>query len=499
MDAKRTQMAGPRAWLECPVSAGSLAVFRISLGVTCVFWAIHYLVSGRAELLCQPDSFHFTWPGFDWVRPWPGRGMQLQFVAMALAGAAFAAGLATQFSGLVLAIGITHFFLIDRTNYQNHYYLLMLLLWLSPCLPLGRFWAMDASSGMVDAGCHVPRWAVFLLQFHVALPYIFGGISKLDADWLSGRPMQFLLMQRFGLSHDDLIARLGGQLLAWGGLLFDLLIVPGLLWRPIRLPAWSLLLTFHLTNAWLFPIHVFPWLMLALSTVFLPADWPLAVQRRLLGVRSDETGIESFADTAPRDSQTVRSSLLIPLLIGGYCLFHCVWPLRSFVYGDVTGWTERGHYFAWRMMLRGKTTGLRYYMTDPVRGETWVADISRLLNAEQSVRFATDPEMILHLGRMLADLEQRRSGVRPVVRVLALSSLNGRRPQLLIDPEVNLAAEPLWPRRRSWIRPLTEPLPDRPWTVPKDEWEQHVNLPLLPWQARTRDRARRCTAGCRFG
>lgn len=90
--------------------------------------------------------------------------------------------------------------------------------------------------------------------------------------------------------------------------------------------------------------------------------------------------------------------------------------------------------------------------------------------------------------------------MRPITRVLALSSLNGRRPQLLIDPEVNLAAEPLWPRRRAWIRPLTEPLPDRPWSVPKDEWEQHVKLPLLPWVAETaasRDgREGCCCEGC---
>jgi hypothetical protein len=465
-------------WLRLPVSVGSLALFRISLGLTCCFWAAHYLISGRVDLLCHPDSFHFTWPGFGWVRPWSGFGMQLQFAAMAVAGLAFACGAATQFSNMVLAFGVTHFFLIDRTNYQNHYYLLLLLTWLSLWLPLARFWAVDAWFGVVEGLRQVPRGALFLVQFHAALPYVFGGLSKLDVDWLSGRPMQFLLMQRFGLSPDDSIAAIGGLVLAWGGLLFDLLIVPALLWGPSRVVAWALLLIFHLTNAWLFPIHIFPWFMIALSTVFLPADWPVSVLRRL-GCQS----IESAA-SAVSPSAAVRVSPLPAILICVYCCFHCLWPLRSFVYGDVTGWTERGHYFAWRMMLRGKSTGLRYYMTDPANGDTWVADISRLLHAEQSARFATDPEMILQLGRALADLHEQRQGMRPVVRVLALSSLNGRRPQLLIDPEVNLAAEPLWPRRRDWIQPLTEPLPDRPWTVPKNDWEQHVRLPPLPWSTK---------------
>jgi vitamin K-dependent gamma-carboxylase len=483
MDTRRFFQITAQQSLGSPVSPGSLAVFRISLGMTCAFWAAHYLLSGRTELLCNPDSFHFTWPGFGWVRPWSDHGMQLQFAAMVLSGLAFACGAATQFANLVLAVGVTHFFLVDRTNYQNHYYLLMLLTWLSLFLPLHQFWSIDSRFDVVERRQYVPRGALLLVQFHAALPYVFGGISKFDADWLSGRPMQFLLMQRFGLGHDDLIAVFGGQLLAWGGLLFDLLIVPGLLWHPTRLLAWGLLLTFHFTNAWLFPIHVFPWFMIALSTVFLPADWPLITLRRLGGTPVESSAIPASTVSAPRASRLITAAVCI------YCLFHCLWPLRSFVYGDVTGWTERGHYFAWRMMLRGKATGVRYYLTDPVEGETWVADISRLLNSEQSARFATDPEMILQLGRTLADLEQRRSGVRPIVQVLALSSFNGRRPQLLIDPEVNLAAEPLWPRRRSWIRPLTEPLPDRPWTVPMDEWEQHVNLPALPWRAR---------AGCRL-
>ncbi|MFM7058887.1 MAG: HTTM domain-containing protein, partial [Planctomycetota bacterium] len=414
MEAGHFSLSKAVRWLELPVSAGSLVLFRVALGLTCAFWAADYLYSGRAELLCRPDSFHFTWPGFDWVRPWPAYGMQLQFSVMALAGVAFACGLATQFSNFVLAFGLTHFFLIDRSNYQNHYYLLMLLTWLSLCLPVARLWSIDVLAGVAPGSRQIPRGALLLVQFHAALPYVFGGLSKLESDWLSGRPMQFLLMQRFGLAHDDVMAVSGGLVLAWGGLLFDLLIVPGLLWRPARMFAWVLLLTFHLTNAWLFPIHIFPWFMIALSAVFLPADWPMVVLRRVRGERSGDLLPSEVPGVSTAAVPTTR---LAAVLIGLYCVFHCLWPLRGLVYGDVTGWTERGHYFAWRMMLRGKSTGLRYHMTDPADGRTWVADISRLLNSEQSARFGTDPEMILQLGRTLADLHERRSGVRPIVRV----------------------------------------------------------------------------------
>jgi hypothetical protein len=39
--------------------------------------------------------------------------------------------------------------------------------------------------------------------------------------------------------------------------------------------------------------------------------------------------------------------------------------------------------------------------------------------------------------------------------------LNGRKPQMMVDPEVDLAAQPRSIGRWSWILPLTEELPRR--------------------------------------
>lgn len=164
-----------------------------------------------------------------------------------------------------------------------------------------------------------------------------------------------------------------------------------------------------------------------------------------------------------------------------YCLFHILWPLRHWTYNGNTGWTEQGHYFSWRMMLRGKTVGLRYFLTDTETGMNQQADIRQFLNPEQEVKFARDPEMILDLARGLAAESLRRTGKRMEVRALVLASLNGRKPQLLIDPAVDLADQPSFAIHRSWIIPLHEPLRKEPWTVPLNEWENHVDLPNPPF------------------
>jgi hypothetical protein len=67
------------------------------------------------------------------------------------------------------------------------------------------------------------------------------------------------------------------------------------------------------------------------------------------------------------------------------------------------------------------------------------------------------------------------------VRALALVSLNGRKAQQFIDPDVNLAAEPPHASHRRWILPLTEPLPAEPWDKPLAEWDKIVDFrePLI--------------------
>jgi len=69
--------------------------------------------------------------------------------------------------------------------------------------------------------------------------------------------------------------------------------------------------------------------------------------------------------------------------------------------------------------------------------------------------------MILQLCHHIAE-DLRPNGYPKIqVRARASVSLNGRTEQLLIDPDVDLAAEPrtLWPAR--WIKPLTVPFESR--------------------------------------
>ncbi|MCR9118101.1 MAG: HTTM domain-containing protein, partial [bacterium] len=65
------------------------------------------------------------------------------------------------------------------------------------------------------------------------------------------------------------------------------------------------------------------------------------------------------------------------------------------------------------------------------------------------------------------------------VRVVAFCSLNGRKPQLLVDPDVDLSRQPRQSTPQPYIKPLVEPFRYEPFAAPPAEWLQHIELPQL--------------------
>jgi hypothetical protein len=82
------------------------------------------------------------------------------------------------------------------------------------------------------------------------------------------------------------------------------------------------------------------------------------------------------------------------------------------------------------------------------------------LTRMQALVMASRPDMLVQFAHFLSEKLPRR-GPKPLrVEARVMASLNGRKPQLFIDQNVNLAAEPRMLRPAPWILPLTEPLPE---------------------------------------
>ena len=89
-------------------------------------------------------------------------------------------------------------------------------------------------------------------------------------------------------------------------------------------------------------------------------------------------------------------------------------------------------------------------------------------------RMARDPGMVHHFARFLGQEYSKQGYPETQVHAIVMCSLNGRKPQLLIDPDVDLAAVPVSLREPSYVLPLTEPLLRDHFDVPREQWEQFV-------------------------
>jgi hypothetical protein len=264
------------------------------------------------------------------------------------------------------------------------------------------------------------------------------------------------------------------QALTWGGLLFDLLIVPALLWKKTRSIACGLVITFHLTNALLFPIGIFPWLMLAATSLFFEPDWP----RRVFS--SSTTTATLLANTTSIGFLTPQQRLTLALLTI-YVVLQITIPFRHFLYPGHVDWTEEGHTFSWHMMLRGKASAVRFHVRDRQTGRTGVFPLKGVLRSHQVARMSRDPRLIRDFARFIASICEQRGIPDVEVRAFVLCSLNGRKPQLLIDPQVDLIRIPATSGLAKWVRPLHEPALATIWKEPLRRWEDLVMRdPHLP-------------------
>ena len=439
----------PAGWLNlarglagAPIDGASVAAFRVIFGLIGVLVVARFFAHGWiGPLYVEPDH-HFTYLGFGWLRPWPGWGMHAHFMALGVLSLGIAAGYRPRLCAALFCIGFTYVELLDRTTYLNHYYLVSLVSLLLVVLPSSR-----------DA---VPLWTIWVLRAQIGIVYVFAGVAKLNPDWLlHALPMRIWLYQ-----HGDL--PLVGPLLqetwvayamSWGGAVFDLAIIPALLWRRTRPFAYATLVAFHLATWLLFPqLGVFPWLMIGLSLVFFNPEWP----RRLL-LRMREPFRRAGGETRPLAGQPFsgrpwRTGVVLAVL-ALFAAVQLALPLRHFAYPGNVRWNEEGYRFAWRVMLTEKVGFVQYRVRHPETGQSWLVEPGEYLTPLQVERMSFQPDMIQQTADIIAEDFADRGYRDVVVNADAFVAFNGRPNTRLIDPTVDLSSVRAGLAPKHWVLP----------------------------------------------
>jgi vitamin K-dependent gamma-carboxylase len=478
-----------------PVSAASLAFFRIAFGLAMIVNTWLYIPILVGEYYVEP-GVHFPYPPLTFIAPLPGIGMHVLYVVMSLTGLLIALGFWYRASVAAFFVLHTYVFLIDSTYFQNHEYLISLLAFLMFFLPAHRMWSLDARRRPAVAGATVPAWTIWLLRFQIGVPYFFGAIAKLNADWMAGEPLRMWLERRTDV---EIVGPLFTNeavvlFMNYGSLVFDLVVVGFLLHPRTRLAAFLVACCFHLINVRLFGLFIFPWLMILATTIFFRPDWPLCVRAWWLnrrrtsadartvpadtraapaGTRAAPAGTRAAPTDRPvhaepstdatsdrpepmgPDQQTTWTTgrRLVAVAVAGWVLVQVLLPLRHYAIPGNPSWTEEAHRFAWHMKLRDKQGSATFHVTTD-NGRTFAVDPDDHLTSTQVYLLTGHPSRIVQFAHYLSE---RHGGAE--VRAETSVSLNGREPVPLVDPTADLAAVPLWWwGHADWILPLDEPL-----------------------------------------
>ena len=480
---------GSRALLDAalaPVDAAWLVALRVAYGLIMSFSMARFIAYGWIDRFFVEPAFHFKYWGLGWVGVLPGPLLHALFWALALLGLAVAAGVWFRVAALLFVVGFSYVQVLDVATYLNHYYLAALLGLLLAVSPAGRVgtlrWPRRSSGGDAGTVSSVAAGWLILLRFQVGVVYVFAGLAKSHADWLiHGQPLGIWLSSR--LDFPVLGALFGHPaaplFFSWAGFAFDTSVVFWLAWSRTRRHAYALLLVFHGLTAALFPIGLFPLIMSAVALVFFPPDWPRTLLARV-APRSAGGMARAVAIEPPQGPPPVgaRQRALAALALG-YALIQLLLPLRFVSYRDDVRWHEQGMRFSWRVMVREKNGSVTFRVASEATGRVFEVSPRRYLTSLQEREMAGQPDLIAQLARHVRDDFARR-GFGPVqVHADAWVSLNGRRAQRLIDPDVDLSRVDTGLSPAAWILPSPAEPPPR-LLAPRRAQPSAQNSTLIP-------------------
>ena len=442
------------------VPIAPLVVFRIIFGGMMLASVIRFMAKGWISQLYLEPSFFFTYYGFSWVKPLGNAGMYLLFAALALAALFMMLGLFYRLASTTFFLLFTYVELIDVTTYLNHYYFVSIISLLFILVPANRSFSLDVLRKPRIRATHVPAWTINIFKLQLGIVYFFAGLAKLHPDWLlEAQPLRLWLPAKANL---PLIGPLFSKLwvayfFSWFGALYDLSIPFLLLYRKTRLLAYGAVVAFHVLTAILFPIGMFPYIMILSTLIFFPTPFHQKILALLRKGLSRLPFSISREETLPQKHyKTAASKLILPLLLLHF-MVQLIFPFRFAAYPENLFWTEQGFRFSWRVMLMEKAGHITFYVRKPESGAKIEIDNRDFLTPLQEKMMATQPDMILQFAHFLAREYQQKGINNPEVVADSYVSLNGRGSRRYIDPGTDLSKINDSFAPKSWLLPFEAP------------------------------------------
>lgn len=414
-------------WLFKHIDNSALIVFRIFFGLLCFLESVGAIFTGWVKRVFIDAQFTFSFIGFEWLQPLPDNGMYFYYIIMGMFSIGIMLGYKYRFSIISFTLLWSATYLMQKSSYNNHYYLLMLISSIMVFMPANSYASIDAKQNPSIKSYAMPQWCTLVFVLQLLIVYTYASVAKIYPDWLNTSVIELMMKskQNYILIGELLQQKWVHYILAYGGIVFDGLIIPLLLFKSTRKWAFITAIFFHLFNSVVFQIGIFPYLALAFTLFFFN---PKTIQQLFLKKKvfydSDEVIIPKY-----------KTPLIV--LFSIYFLVQIALPLRHHFIKDNVLWTEEGHRLSWRMMLRVKGGIATYTVKNKENGESHNVNLDSYLTKKQKHSVSTKPDVIWQFAQKLKE-QFKKDGQDVSVYVNCNISVNGKPYKQLINPNIDL-------------------------------------------------------------
>ncbi|ALU74972.1 deoxyribonuclease HsdR [Tenacibaculum dicentrarchi] len=446
-----------KTYLDIQTNAAPLAVFRLLFGIMMLASIVRFWYNGWIETLYINPEFHFSYDGFQWIKPL-GQYTYLLFFICGLSAIFIAFGYKYRLAIITFFLSFTYIELIDKTTYLNHYYFISVLSFLLVFLPANVRFSLDSFIAKKSYK-NVPKWTIDSIKLLLGIVYFYAGLAKLNSDWLlRAQPLKIWLPSKFNFPL------IGGNLMqqewfcyamSWSGAAYDLTIPFLLLWKKTRLLAFTVVVFFHVFTRILFPIGMFPFIMIIATLIFFDATFHekiIGFIRRKIKNPLDKIRIkhiENYQYTSHLKKQVITGIVAVLLV------FQVLFPWRYLAYPGELFWTEEGFRFSWRVMLMEKVGYANFKIVDRKTGAFFYVDNRMFLTSFQEKQMSFQPDFILEYAHYLGNHFKNKGHENIAVYVESYVTLNGRLSAPYINSKVNLYQEKESFKHKKWILPFT--------------------------------------------
>ncbi|MEM6724236.1 MAG: HTTM domain-containing protein, partial [Bacteroidota bacterium] len=322
--------------------------------------------------------------------------------------------------------------------YLNHYYLILILAFMMIWMPANQYFSLDRYFGFRRTVTVSSFWQN-ALKIQTTIVYFFAALAKFNADWIFEA-----LPLRIWLANLNPTPGIGSflseywvaSLFSIGGLCYDLSI-PLLLWyRRTRFIGIALVILFHLLTAVLFPIGMFPYLMIACAFLFLTdEDWQWVLSYFFPSSMSWDAGPISNekANLPSKNSFSLIQGILVVHL-----LIQVILPSRRFFHQDAYLWTERHFRFGWNVMIVDKKGLTTFKVYNHDSNAEWRIDPLEHLTPVQNLYMSYQADMIWQFAQFLKTDLNAKGFTNISIYPDSFVTLNGRPSKRYLPTDLDL-------------------------------------------------------------